>query len=84
MCELTKEQEDMIHDLPHHDKKIEGAEKKKSFRIIEDEWINKDLLHQIRINIGREKHDSPTDSTQAGKGQRNNSRRICTNDTEKE
>jgi len=46
MDKLTKEQEDQIHDLPHHDKKCEK-------RIP----INPERLNWIRKKIGREKLD---------------------------
>ena len=52
MDNLTKEQEDQIHDLPHHDKKCE-----KSFRITNNKWIDHELFHLIKKSIGREKLD---------------------------
>ena len=59
MTDLTKDQEDMIHDLPYHDKKCKG-------RIP----IDPDLFSQILINIGRKKHANNTDSKGTGKGER--------------
>ena len=58
MNELTKEQEDQIHDLPHHDKKCE-----KSFRITGKIPINHDLFNQILVGIGRRKFGKITTKT---------------------
>ena len=52
MDNLTKEQEDQIHDLPHHDKKVE-----KSFTITNNKWIDPELFHLIKKSIGGEKLD---------------------------
>ena len=52
MDKLTKEQEDLIHDLPHHDKKCE-----KSFSITKDIQMDPEYFRLIRKKIGREKLD---------------------------
>ena len=50
--ELTKEQEDLIHDLPHHEKKCG-----KSFTITKDIQMDHEYFRLIRKKIGREKLD---------------------------
>ena len=58
MSDLTKEQEDQIHDLPYHDKQYERIP------------IDPDKFNQILINIGRKKHANTTDSKNARTGDR--------------
>ena len=70
MADLTKDQEDMIHDLPHHDKKCEGGS-----RITGRIPIGQDLFDQILINIGRKKSGNTTDSKIARKGERQDTAR---------
>jgi len=70
MDNLTKDQEDMIHDLPHHDKKCEGGS-----RITGRIPIDPDLFDQILINIGRKKHANTTNSKTARKGERQDTAR---------
>ena len=65
MADLTKDQEDMIHDLPHHDKRCEGGS-----RITGRIPIGQDKFDQILINIGRKKSGNTTDSKIARKGER--------------
>ena len=65
MTDLTKDQEDMIHDLPHHDKKCEGGS-----RITGRIPIDPDKFDQILINIGRKPHANTTDSKTTRKGER--------------
>ena len=50
--ELTKEQEDLIHDLPHHDKKFENG-----ITISKDINMDHEYFRLIRKKIGREKLD---------------------------
>ena len=63
MADLTKDQEEMIHDIPHHDKKCERIP------------IAQELLHQIKINIGRKPHANTTDSKNARKGEQQDTAR---------
>ena len=53
MKELTKEQEDLIHDLPHHDKKVEASIN--GSKVVGKIPINDERFQQIKINIGRAK-----------------------------
>ena len=53
MCELTKEQEDLVHDLPHHDKQVEKSNN--GSKVVGKIPINDDTFKQILINIGRAK-----------------------------
>ena len=58
---LTKEQEDQIHDLPHHDKKVE-----KSFTITNTKWIDPNLFDQIVKGIGCRKFGKTTKKVKGG------------------
>ena len=52
MKELTKEQEDQVHDLPHHEKKFESG-----ITISKDIQMDPEYFRLIRKKIGREKLD---------------------------
>ena len=58
--ELTKEQEDLIHDLPHHEKKVEAS------RVVGKIPINHDVFNQILVGIGRRKFGKVTTEVKGG------------------
>ena len=62
--ELTKEQEDLIHDLPHHDKKVEGSIR--GAKVVGKIPINHDVFNQILVGIGRRKFGKVTTEVKGG------------------
>ena len=60
MDNLTKEQEDLIHDLPHHEKKVEES------KVVGKIPINDDVFNQILVGIGRRKFGKITTEVKRG------------------
>ena len=65
MCKLTHEQEDLIGDLAHHDKKCEKSIN--GAKVVGKIPINDDVFNQILVGIGRRKFGKVTTETKRGK-----------------
>ena len=64
MKELTKEQEDQVYDLPHHEKKVEKSIN--GSKVVGKIPINHDKFNQILVGIGRRKFGKVTTEVKGG------------------